>query len=52
MTFNEFNLYPGIVVDSLDQIDNVLNDPTIEDHVFVPGDLRKNKFPTNIYNKS
>ena len=30
MTFNEFNLYPGIVVDSLDQIDNVLNDPTIK----------------------
>jgi len=38
MTFNEFNLYPGIAVDNLEQIDNVLNDPTIEDHVFVPGD--------------
>ena len=27
MTFNEFNLYPGIAVDNLEQIDNVLNDP-------------------------
>jgi hypothetical protein len=38
MTFNEFNLYPEIIVDSLDEINEILNDSSIEDHVFVPGD--------------
>ena len=38
MTLEEFNLFPAIIVDSLDEVDEQINDPNLSVYDFVVGD--------------
>ena len=38
ITLQEFNLFPAIIVDSLDEVDEQINDPNLSVYDFVVGD--------------